>query len=90
MTVFRSSRNFTKSIRSNEINGGAWGTKQYINSMRAQTHEFMNKLHVISGLIDLKKYEEVTHFIQQLNQNYKKEIGQVSSLIKVPAIAGFY
>lgn len=65
------------------------GTKQYINSMRAQTHEFMNKLHVISGLIDLKKYEEVTHFIQQLNQNYKKEIGQVSSLIKVPAIAGF-
>ena len=43
------------------------GTKQYINSMRAQTHEFMNKLHVISGLIDLKKYEEVTHFIQQLN-----------------------
>lgn len=65
------------------------GTKQYINSMRAQTHEFMNKLHVISGLIDLKKYEEVTHFIQQLNQNYKKEIGQVSNLIKVPAIAGF-
>lgn len=65
------------------------GTKQYINSMRAQTHEFMNKLHVISGLIDFKKYEEVTHFIQQLNQNYKKEIGQVSSLIKVPAIAGF-
>nr|WP_241694578.1 Spo0B domain-containing protein [Enterococcus faecium] len=50
----------------------------------------MNKLHVISGLIDLKKYEEVTHFIQQLNQNYKKEIGQVSSLIKVPAIAGFF
>ncbi len=76
MTVFRSSRNFTKSIRSNEINGGAWGTKQYINSMRAQTHEFMNKLHVISGLIDLKKYEEVTHFIQQLNQNYKKRLAK--------------
>ncbi len=47
--------------------------------MRAQTHEFMNKLHVISGLIDLKKYEEVTHFIQQLNQNYKKRWSSLKS-----------
>ncbi|MCS5464373.1 Spo0B domain-containing protein [Enterococcus lactis] len=39
----------------------------------------MNKLHVISGLIDLKKYEEVTHFIQQLNQNYKKRWSSLKS-----------
>ncbi|WP_338356807.1 Spo0B domain-containing protein, partial [Enterococcus faecium] len=56
---------------------------QYIHSMRAQTHEFMNKLHVISGLIDLKKYEEVTHFIQQLNQNRDKFSQSVQEVASV-------
>lgn len=68
---------------------GLRGTKQCINSMRTQTHGFMSKPHAISGLTDLKKYEEITHFIQRLDQNYKKEIGQISGLIKVSTIADF-
>lgn len=30
------------------------GTKQYAQALRAQTHEFMNKLQAITGLIELK------------------------------------
>ncbi|WP_236674680.1 ATP-binding protein [Enterococcus sp. BWR-S5] len=65
------------------------GTEQYINSLRAQTHEFLNKLHVISGLIDLEKFDEVSEFVQQLNHHYTVEVGYITKLIKVPAIAGF-
>lgn len=65
------------------------GTEQYINSLRAQTHEFLNKLHVVSGLIDLKKFDEVSSFIKQLNQHYRADVGIITKQIKVPAIAGF-
>ncbi|MEG2602086.1 MAG: ATP-binding protein, partial [Carnobacterium sp.] len=65
------------------------GTEQYIDSMRAQTHEFMNKMHVILGLIELEKYSEVTRFIRQLNNDYQEEVGYITEKIKVPAIAGF-
>lgn len=65
------------------------GTQQYIDSMRAQTHEFMNKMHVILGLIELEKYNEVSTFIHQLNKDYQKEVGFVTEKVKIPAIAGF-
>ena len=65
------------------------GTEHYIDSMRAQTHEFMNKMHVILGLIELEKYSEVTSFIRQLNNDYQEEVGYITEKIKVPAIAGF-
>ena len=65
------------------------GTEHYIDSMRAQTHEFMNKMHVILVLIELEKYSEVTSFIRQLNNDYQEEVGYITEKIKVPAIAGF-
>lgn len=37
--------------------------KQYADGLRAQTHEFSNKLHTISGLIQLESYQEAIDFI---------------------------
>lgn len=65
------------------------GTKQYAQALRAQTHEFMNKLQAISGLIELKKYHEVTELIPQLTNDYHQNVGYVTSHIKIPVIAGF-
>lgn len=65
------------------------GTSQYIDSLRAQNHKFMNQLHTILGLIELKKYEDVSHFIHVLNADYHREIGFVTDKIKSPAVAGF-
>jgi len=39
------------------------GIKKMAWSLRAQNHEFMNKLHTISGLIQLEEYEEALQFI---------------------------
>ncbi|MGM0835308.1 MAG: ATP-binding protein [Bacillota bacterium] len=38
--------------------------KKYSEELRAQTHEFTNKLYVISGLLELGKYEEAIEWIQ--------------------------
>jgi two-component system, CitB family, sensor histidine kinase MalK len=65
------------------------GTEQYIDSLRAQNHKFMNQLHTILGLIELKKYTDVINFIRILNTDYHREIGFVTEKIKCAAIAGF-
>jgi two-component system CitB family sensor kinase len=39
------------------------GVKKMAWSLRAQNHEFMNKLHTIAGLIQLEEYEEALQFI---------------------------
>ncbi|WP_231589467.1 ATP-binding protein [Bacillus sp. FJAT-27916] len=44
--------------------------KQYIESLRAQTHEHNNFLYTISGLIQLQAYDEVLELIhQEKNEN---------------------
>lgn len=65
------------------------GTEQFIDSLRAQNHKFMNQLHTILGLIELEKYHDVAHFIRVLNADYHREIGFVTDKIKSPAVAGF-
>jgi CitB family two-component system sensor histidine kinase CitS len=39
--------------------------RQYSEDLRAQAHEFTNKLHVILGLIQLGKHDEATKLIQE-------------------------
>lgn len=39
------------------------GVKKMAWSLRAQNHEFMNKLHTISGLIQLEEYDKALQFI---------------------------
>lgn len=42
------------------------GAKKLAWSLRAQNHEFMNKLHTIAGLIQLEEYEEALKFIEDV------------------------
>lgn len=65
------------------------GSQQYIDALRAQTHEFMNKTHVIMGLVEQENYDLVQTYIQQITHDYKKDVGYVTEIIKSPAIAGF-
>ena len=65
------------------------GTQQYIDSLRSQTHEFMNKLYIVSGLIELDQYEEAKHYIASVQEKHQKEIGDFSTKIKNPVMLGF-
>jgi two-component system CitB family sensor kinase len=42
------------------------GVKKMAWSLRAQNHEFMNKLHTIGGLIQLEEYEKAIQFISDV------------------------
>ncbi len=65
------------------------GVKSYAEALRAQSHEFMNKLQVILGMVRLKNYDELTGFINETVQNRHKEIGVVTTNIENPVLSGF-
>ncbi|KHF38474.1 ATP-binding protein [Halalkalibacter okhensis] len=48
--------------------------KQYAEALRAQTHEFSNKMYTILGLIQLEKNEEAVEFIQRESNIQQKWI----------------
>jgi CitB family two-component system sensor histidine kinase MalK len=65
------------------------GVRFYADALRAQTHEFMNKLHVILGLVRLEEYERLKTFITGVAGRLDDEVGFVVQRIKDPVIAGF-
>jgi len=65
------------------------GVRFYADALRAQTHEFMNKLHVILGLVRLEEYERLNTFITGVAGRYDDEVGFVVQRIKDPVVAGF-
>lgn len=65
------------------------GVKSYAEALRVQTHEFLNKLHVILGLVHIGEYDKVSSFIQHLTDHYQLEVGMVTRLVKEPVLAGF-
>lgn len=52
------------------------GSKVMVESLRAQNHEFMNKLQVLSGLIQLEKYNSAIDFIDEQTEK-SNEVGVV-------------
>jgi two-component system, CitB family, sensor histidine kinase MalK len=65
------------------------GVKIYAEGLRVKTHEFMNQLHVILGLVHAKKYDKLSAYIHQITNRYQLEVGSVSRLVKDPVLAGF-
>ncbi|MEA9391300.1 sensor histidine kinase [Acerihabitans sp. TG2] len=65
------------------------GMSTYADALRVQSHEFMNKLHVILGMLHLKNYRELEGYILKTANNYQHEIGLIIRIIKSPVIAGF-
>ncbi|WP_211655223.1 ATP-binding protein [Planococcus alpniumensis] len=47
--------------------------RQYSESLRAQTHEYANKLYAISGLLQLEETEEAVRLIQQETNHHEKQ-----------------
>ena len=65
------------------------GVSIYAEALRAQTHEFMNKLHVIQGMVRMEYYDRLNHYVNQIASNYQVEVGSVVRKIKDPVLAGF-
>ncbi len=63
------------------------GTRYLVDSMRANNHDFTNKLHVILGLIQMEMYEEATAYIENITMVQRAAISKIMSAVDDPAVA---
>jgi len=65
------------------------GVTNYADALRAQTHEFMNKMHVISGLLATDNLVELKKYVQQISSSDEVNMEYITSRIKDPLLSGF-
>lgn len=65
------------------------GIQLYTEMLRTQSHEFMNKLHVVLGMVQIGSYDKLSEYIQQVVHQYEKEVDFIVGKIKNPIFAGF-
>ena len=63
------------------------GTRYLIDSMRANNHDFTNKLHVILGLIQMEMYDDAMAYIQNITMVQRETISKVMNAVSEPAVA---
>ncbi|GAA0723532.1 sensor histidine kinase [Clostridium malenominatum] len=68
--------NFRDFTEMKELAEELTGIKKILWSLRAQNHEFMNKLHTISGLIQLEEYDKAIEYISKVG-NKRREISDI-------------
>ncbi|WBW97104.1 ATP-binding protein [Oceanirhabdus sp. W0125-5] len=64
------------------------GTRKMTCALRAQNHEFMNKLHTISGLIQLEEYDEAIEYISDISHERQEVSNILNKKINNVHIAG--
>ena len=63
------------------------GTQYLVDSMRANNHDFTNKLHVILGLIQMEMYDDASSYIQNITMVQRENISRVMNAVSEPAVA---
>lgn len=63
------------------------GTRYLVDSMRANNHDFTNKLHVILGLIEMGMYDKATAYIQKITLLQRSTISLIMNAVSEPAVA---
>ena len=63
------------------------GTRYLVDSMRANNHDFTNKLHVILGLLQMQMYDEAASYIENITIVQRETISKIMSAVKEPAVA---
>ena len=61
----------------------------YTTTLQTQSHDFLNKLHVIYGLADLEEYEELNDYLGKILEPEQEFSHRMIFLVKNPVIAGF-
>lgn len=62
--------------------------QKYSEMLRAQTHEYSNKLHTISGLIQIGASQEAIDLIGSETSGYQKLITSLMTIVPDPVLAG--
>lgn len=63
------------------------GTRYLVDSMRANNHDFTNKLHVIMGLIQMEMYEEAVSYIENITIVQRATISKIMNAVQESSVA---
>ena len=63
------------------------GTRYLVDSMRANNHDFTNKLHVILGLIQMEMYDKAVSYIENITIVQRSTISNIMNTIQEPSVA---
>ncbi len=64
------------------------GVKRIVEALRARTHEFSNKLHAISGLLELGSYEEAKRYVSRVAIDEKTLMSCLLGNFRINAVTG--
>ncbi|QXE00705.1 DcuS/MalK family sensor histidine kinase [Terribacillus sp. DMT04] len=73
----------------NHLNEKLTDTMLYADALRAQTHDFMNKLHVILGLLELEDYDQLERYVKNVAGKERSATIAMIHYLKNPILAGF-
>jgi two-component system CitB family sensor kinase len=62
-------------------------TRHVTDTLRAQAHEFSNRLHTIAGLIELGEADEAVRFVHRISSSRSEFSGTVTGAVRDPSIA---
>lgn len=63
------------------------GVRHMVDAMRAYTHEFMNKLHVILGLLQIGQIERAEQYIMDTTRTQREAVSRIMNQIREPSVA---
>jgi two-component system sensor histidine kinase DctS len=64
------------------------GVTRFVDGLRAQNHESLNKLHTIAGLIQLKKYKEALDYIFDTTEQQQEVVRFLMRRVKDYRVSG--
>ena len=62
-------------------------TKSTTDTLRAQAHEFSNRMHVVSGLLALEEYDSVRSYVRQISDDSTMLTTSIAAHVQDPAVA---
>lgn len=65
------------------------GLSNYVEALRARSHEYLNKLHVISGLLENERYDDLKKYLAEIIGSKVRETLSIAANVRDPIVAGF-
>ena len=63
------------------------GVRHMVDAMRAYTHEFLNKLHVILGLLQIGEPERAQQYIMDTTRIHQEAVNRIMNQLHQPSVA---
>lgn len=65
------------------------GVNRYVEALRSSAHEFLNKLHVINGLVHSNHHHALTSYLAEIIHDNQDEQETVHQVVRDPVLAAF-